>query len=117
MKGYKPLGDSIVFRMSGMNEHKTPAGIIIPLNISAKFNDMAHEVVAVSENCKLDIKVGDYIVIRTGCVGKDLRIDGKHYIHLESFNVLGIADPKLYPTLPEEVFKIDVKQSKVLSNN
>ncbi len=118
MKGYTPLGDSIVIQLSGKIEETTTGGVIIPLDMAANFENMAHKVVAISEKSKLTIgaKVGDYVVLRNDCRYKDLQVDKKHYVQLDSFHVLGIAKKGSYPTTINEVLSREVRESKISVN-
>ena len=119
MKGYVPLGDSIILRLSGEAEETTDGGIIIPLEMATNFENMAHEVMAISDKSKttIGVEVGEYVVLRNDCRYKDLQINKKHYIQLDSFHVLGIVDKKSYPTTINQVLHREVEQSKVLSSN
>ena len=115
MKGYKPLGQSVVLKFAFLNERKSDGGIIIPLDAASCLADLAHEVMAVSEITKKEtsIKPGDYVTLRDNCTYKDLRIHGQHYVQVETFHLLGVADEKAVPTMPKEVFDITVEEAKV----
>ncbi len=115
MKGYKPLGDTIVARLSGEIEKATDGGIIIPVDTASNFSEMAHEVVAVSDKVKtaIDVKVGDYVTFRNDCRYKDLQIDGEHFIQIDSFHVLGITDKEHYPTNINDILSREVKKPKI----
>ena len=118
MKGYKPLGDSIVIKISGETEETTTGGVIIPLDTATNFENMAHEVMAVSDKSKetIGVKVGDYIVLREGGRGRDLQVNKNHYIQYDSFNILGVTKKGSYPTTINEILSLDVRHSKVVSN-
>lgn len=86
----KPLGKRILAKKIEEEERKTSGGIVLPE--SAKSEKVVRaEVVAVGTDEKLEVKVGDQIIISDSFSNTEVIEDDKKYLLVKNSEILAIV--------------------------